>query len=314
MDPTRFDSLTRTLISWVGQRPSRRQALRLLSGGLVALALKPISEASAKGNKNKQKKKDKQRKVCQNKFGPGLGTFCQRMGCFDLLTDPAHCGGCFNVCAAGQTCAGGRCTGPSTTCTPNCAGKACGADNSCGSICTTGSCPTGQTCRGDGACIGGGCNPACGYNTTCQNGLCVPATTQCPAPFVCSGGGGEAPGCGDVVGPGGVVGRCGCYRSTEGNNICVNETDAEGDDISFVDLVPCTTSQDCREGPGLHWFCRAVTTNGSGQTCGSSVGRCWPECDSPAVTFRASAQGQAAGDSPRGGKSPRHKKDHGHKA
>lgn len=316
MDPTRFDSLTRTLISQTWRGTTRRGVLHAVGGGLVAMALRQTPDASGKGSKGKQKRKEKERKICKKKFGPGLGTFCRGgagTGCFDLLTDPAHCGGCATVCATGQTCVGGRCTNPGT-CTPNCAGKACGAADGCGDICTAGSCPAGQTCNNDGECVVGSCNPACGYNTTCQNGSCVAQANHCPAPFICSAFGGEAPYCGDVVGPGGVVGACGCYRTTEGNNVCVNQTDADGDDINYTDLVPCNTSQDCREGPGFNWYCRAVTTNGTGLTCGSTVGRCWPSCDSPAVPFRSRAAERPAGDASQRGRASRRGKGRGRKA
>ncbi|MFT4040856.1 MAG: hypothetical protein QM692_21925 [Thermomicrobiales bacterium] len=279
MDPSRFDSLARRLTGRLG----RRTALHTVGAGLAALALKPapVSTVDAKGNKKKQKRKEKEKRICRNKFGPGLGTFCRGVGCFDLQTDPAHCGGCNNACAAGQTCVNGSCTTPG--CTPNCAGQACGAPNGCGDICTVGSCPAGQTCSNDGVCVAGNCNPACGYNLTCQGSTCVPQPNRCPAPFICSGFGGDAPYCGDVAGLGGVVGTCGCYRSTEGNNVCVNESDADGDDIEFTDLISCTSSQFCRERLGFHWYCRAVATSGTGLTCGSTVGRCWPTCDSPAI-------------------------------
>jgi hypothetical protein len=316
MDPTRFDSLTRTLTSRVGRWPTRRSVLHTVGGGLIALALKPAPDAHGKGNKKKQKRKEKERKICQKKFGPGLGTFCRGSagtGCFDLLTDPAHCGGCATVCVAGQTCVGGRCTNPST-CTPNCAGKACGADNGCGDICTTGSCPSGKTCSNDGVCVTGTCNPACGYNTTCQNGSCVSQANRCPTAFTCSSFGGEAPVCGNVAGPGGNVGPCGCYRSTEGNNVCVNQTDADGDDIEYIDLVPCSTSQDCRVSRGFNWYCRSVNTTGTGQTCGSTVGRCWPSCDNPTSPFRDRAAERAAGDAGQRRRSSRHKKGRGRKA
>lgn len=314
MDPTRFDTLTQAITAWATRLPTRRGMLHAAVGGLVALAMQPAAETSAKKKKKpKLSRKDKQRRICQKKFGPGLGTFCNGssgVGCFDLLNDPAHCGLCGTACAAGQTCQGGRCTG-SGNCTPNCAGKACGADNGCGDICALGSCPSGQTCRNDGVCVAGGCNPACGYNTTCQGNVCVPQPNHCPTPFVCAGFGGDAPVCGSVVGPGGVVGSCGCYSSTEGNAICVNQVEASGEEISFSDLVPCNSSQDCRNTVGLHWFCRAVNRNGSGQTCGSAVGRCWPECDSPSVFRRGDAEEAAASGAPRRRKANRRKRGRG---
>ena len=79
-------------------------------------------------------------------------------------------------------------------------------------------------------------------------------------------------------------GTCGCFLSTEGNTICVNETDSDGEFLNADDLQPCSSTQECRETVGFHFFCRAVTTSPSGKTCGSTVSRCWPECDAPTVT------------------------------
>ena len=99
-----------------------------------------------------------------------------------------------------------------------------------------------------------------------------PAAFTCPDPF-----GGPAPVCGTVAGNGG--GTCGCYLSTEGNTICVNETDSDGEFLNADDLQACSSTQECRETVGFHFFCKAVTKSPSGKTCGSTVSRCWPECD-----------------------------------
>jgi hypothetical protein len=59
------------------------------------------------------------------------------------------CGGC----AKGQTCGGG---GPNVcdtgTCSPSCAGKACGASDGCSGVCSAGSCPPSQVCT-QNACV-----------------------------------------------------------------------------------------------------------------------------------------------------------------
>lgn len=243
MDPARFDSLTRVLISRIGPWPTRRSVLRAVGGGLFALALKSAPDARGKGNQ-KRKQRKKQRKICKKKFGPGKGTFCRGSagtGCFDLLTDPAHCGGCATACAAGQTCLGGQCT------TPGCESDA-----------------------------------DCGHNTRCQSGSCVALANHCPTAFTCTGFGGEPPNCGSVLG--GEPGTCGCYRSTEGNHVCVSLVDAfeEGfPEFDYHDLLACNTSQECKASQGPRWYCRAVAMTSNGLTCGSTVGRCWPVCDNP---------------------------------
>lgn len=88
---------------------------------------------------------------------------------------------------------------------------------------------------------------------------------QCPAPGVCNA---DPPVCGS-----GADGKpCGCDRTTEGNNAC----------IAFVEscesFAPCTSTQDCRDSVGFHFFCQANKTNGAGVPCGCG-GRCLPECD-----------------------------------
>jgi hypothetical protein len=110
-----------------------------------------------------------------------------------------------------------------------------------------------------------------------------PPANQCPTAFTCPDPfGGPAPVCGKVAGPKG--GTCGCYLSTEKTTICVNETDSNGEFLDANTLKPCSSTQECRETVGFHFFCKAVTTSPSGKTCGSTVSRCWPECDAPTVT------------------------------
>ncbi|MCC6313566.1 MAG: hypothetical protein IT337_06100 [Thermomicrobiales bacterium] len=125
----------------------------------------------------------------------------------------------------------------------------------------------------------GKCGKACGANLVCQNGDCVAAASVCPAAFTCQDPfGGPAPVCGSVAGGG----TCGCYTSTEGNNVCLNESTG-GVDIDASTLQKCTSTQDCRKAVGFHFYCRAVTRSPSDNLCGSADSRCWPECDNPNV-------------------------------
>ncbi len=127
----------------------------------------------------------------------------------------------------------------------------------------------------------GKCKPKCGFNQVCQSRTCNAAPSVCPTPFVCTDPfGGPAPVCGHVAGDNG---DCACVLTAEGNNVCVNETDGNGNDIDYTTLQTCTTSQDCRDTVGFHFFCLAVTTSPMGHTCGSDASRCWPECDNPGV-------------------------------
>jgi hypothetical protein len=123
------------------------------------------------------------------------------------------------------------------------------------------------------------CNPACAFNQVCQDGACVAAASICPAAFACPDPfGGPAPVCGKVAGDNG---DCGCIKTTEGNNVCVNQTDGHGDFIDASTLHTCSSSQQCRDTVGFHFYCAAVTRSPSGKLCGSDVPRCWPECDNP---------------------------------
>lgn len=135
--------------------------------------------------------------------------------------------------------------------------------------CKDSNCPSGKSCIG-GRCIdsgGGSCPGGCPANQVCDGGVCVAAGDVCPTAFVCNGFGGDAPVCGSEAGGG----DCGCYQSTEGNSVCLNQTGIDGGS-----LQECDTTEDCE---GFHFFCRKPLSNQSGQFCGQSVGRCWPECD-----------------------------------
>lgn len=67
-------------------------------------------------------------------------------------------------------------------CTPDCAGKACGADDGCGDSCKTGSCPANQSCQG-GQCVPGStCGPAdCGSPGDYNDLILVHGRRECKA-------------------------------------------------------------------------------------------------------------------------------------
>jgi hypothetical protein len=163
MDGSRFDALTRTLIT------PRRGAVRTLFGGaLGALLAARSQEALACKNFGKQCahdndccagmkcRNDKCR--CDNGF-----TKCNAK-CYDLNTDETHCGACATICAAGESCCDGTCSDTSTD-RDNCGvcGAACAATEIClEGVCTA--CPVGnQVC-------GGVCCPSF---RTCCDGTCV---------------------------------------------------------------------------------------------------------------------------------------------
>lgn len=90
------------------------------------------------------------------------GETCCTAGCFNLATNPLHCGACGFDCAQGLTCQGGQC------------GVACGSDFcvSGSEICFEGAC---HTC--DVACEGGTCS-----GTALQNKMSLGGTI-----YVCPG-------------------------------------------------------------------------------------------------------------------------------
>jgi hypothetical protein len=79
-------------------------------------------------------------------------------GCFDLNTDPLHCGSCSTVCTGGQVCSAGKCTtGTATDCT-TCESQADG------STCTTAY----DSCEADTNCTSyASCDSGCSGNPTC---------------------------------------------------------------------------------------------------------------------------------------------------
>ena len=119
---------------------------------------------------------------------------CCPDGCFDLQTDPDHCGACQTACAnPTPACVGGACA----SCTANsqcpvcqvCEGGQCVADASLQHTCTT-PCPSGEWCDA-GACaaiqatvrlpdcqsVCGGSMEVCGQTVTCPPcNQCMPQT------------------------------------------------------------------------------------------------------------------------------------------
>jgi hypothetical protein len=110
-----------------------------------------------------------------------------------------------------------------------------------------------------------------------------------------SNGGGRKDRCGGPVGicnadptPCGQTAEgeiCGCERSVEGNNVCVNSGADNVCDLNYE----CTSTDgpeetSCRNMVGFHFYCQEAKRNASGQFCGCGFGTttgrvCVPECD-----------------------------------
>ncbi|MEQ8455681.1 MAG: hypothetical protein RLO52_10370 [Sandaracinaceae bacterium] len=112
---------------------------------------------------------------------------CAGDGCVDPSSDPSHCGGCGNDCAAGGSCVSGACTCPPGLVPDggNCRDVSSDPDH-CGAV--------DNRCARDERCVDGGC--ACRPGLTEVDGACVDlasdpgncgtAGTTCPD--VCAGG------------------------------------------------------------------------------------------------------------------------------
>ncbi len=136
---------------------------------------------------------------------------------------------------------------PTTTCTPQCAGKVCGSDG-CGSVC--GQCGGGQVCQG-GACVNGGCNPQC-VGKQCGDDLCGGVCGVCGGTQSCVSGH-----CADVT----------CIP------VCAGK--ACGDDKCGGSCGQCTKGLTCTNGQCGAAGCIVVCTgkdcgdDGCGGTCGT---------------------------------------------
>jgi hypothetical protein len=154
---------------------------------------------------------------------------------------------------------------------------------SCGNVCGQGQRCDGGTCVGGG---GGGCDGVeCPANTVCENGTCVAAPDRCGGPTgICDADG-------TPCGTSATGETCTCERTVEGNNVCVDGANA------CPQVVECTSSQDCEEALGFHFFCQEakLSVNFPGQFCGCGFGTatgkvCVAECDNPNVAFAKQAR------------------------
>lgn len=132
---------------------------------------------------------------------------------------------------------------------------------------------------GGGGGTGGGTGNACAgvdcpANLVCAGGNCVPAPDRCGGPTgICNA---DPTPCGTSA----TGETCGCERTVEDNTVCVNA----GDNVCTD--VECTSTQDCEDRLGFHFFCQEAKTNAQGQFCGCGFGTatgrvCVPECDNP---------------------------------
>jgi C1A family cysteine protease len=159
------------------------------------------------------------------------------------------CGGSCGSCSLGQACnASGQCT---SSCTPNCSGKVCGSDG-CGGSC--GSCSSSQTCNASGQCINS-CTPNCSGKVCGSNG-CGGSCGFCAAGQTCSASGQCAGGGSGCTHPFCSTGA----KLASGCDSCATK-------ICAADSYCCSTQWDS--------FCVGEVSSVCGQTCGSG---CTPNC------------------------------------
>jgi len=179
----------------------------------------------------------------------GCGLFGECGVDFQCQCNFVECEGA--CCAPGEYCIAGVCT----ECTPDCAGKPCGADDGCEGLCI-GDCP-----GDDEVCVEGVCEcvyEACG-ETCCQDGeVCSDGACCLPA---CDGAD-----CGDDDGCGGLCDGV-CYGD---NRICV-----EGlCQCAFVQCsgACCAEFEACEDGQCVG--CTPLTCVDLGATCGAPLDGC----------------------------------------
>jgi Stigma-specific protein, Stig1 len=170
-----FDELARGLASG---SLSRRKALRLMGGLLVASALGSIPGVAWANDDDDDR--------C-----PQGQTRCGER-CVNLRFNERHCGSCFNRCRSTQSCCNGRCVNLQRN--ENHCGE---CFNRCeeGQECVSGECqgaclPNGGTCTADTQCCSGICNlGTCSAVTgpdlvrcACEDGTTIEACATCSGP------------------------------------------------------------------------------------------------------------------------------------
>ncbi|MCB9558733.1 MAG: hypothetical protein H6707_21630 [Deltaproteobacteria bacterium] len=177
---------------------------------------------------------------------------------FVYESDETRCDGFDNDCD-GQVDEHPNC------CTPQCAGKHCGADDGCGNPCTAGSCPSQASCKGG----------VCSCDFVSCGGACCAASEQCIGGSCC------APNCaGKSCGADDGCGRPCATGSCQTNARCV----AGG---CVCDGVSCGSSccgvgETCNAGACCKPDC-------SGKSCGADDG-CGGKCQSGSCPLNASCQ------------------------
>ena len=169
-------------------------------------------------------------------------------GCFDLTSDPQHCGACDKICDGGEVCVNSECTASDVSCDSEETNK----DLCWGSCVDTqtdalncGVC--GHACDAAQSCVGGVCTLECSDPalTPCDNKVCVDVTTD---PGNCSA-------CGNKCDAGEICSETGCIPSdmtcdTEGTSLCWGQCIDFQSDVNHCGVCgnACAPSQTCESG------------------------------------------------------------------
>jgi len=158
-----------------------------------------------------------------------------------------------------------------TTCTPNCAGKACG-DNGCGGSC--GTCTTGYTCSAAGQCI---CTPNCSGKNCGADG-CGGSCGTCTTGYTCNTAGVCVSTCTST-----------CSAAQLNTYQCLS-----GQSCPLVGGYTCSSVQQCQQ-PQIGCY-QWVTTKPclSTETCNAATGTCVSTCTPSCI-------GKTCGDNGCGG-------------
>ena len=163
MDDAQFDDLTRALAG----RLSRRQMLKLLGSGLLALVgFSPTGRTSAAASSLQPHDQQgvgalpSQSSTCPAGKS-SCGDYCCHPSqeccgdvCTDIRSDPSNCGACGASCAAGLSCVDGACSACPKGHHVQCNGACCPENGTCetrghgrGVSCSRGQCcAVGETC------------------------------------------------------------------------------------------------------------------------------------------------------------------------
>lgn len=260
MDGNRFDELTRAMHSGT----TRRRALGLLSGGLVAL----ISGRNAKADPAAKVGICHVTESASNPYryisvsGNAVAAHAAHGDAvnIDLQADVNNCGSCGNVCGGDAcntpTCLEGVCASEPVMCDDGnvCTDDSCDPEFGCQHVNNSASCTT--EAGAEGTCDAGSCVPDISFD------ICESSASICELVQAC-----------------GPTGICACHATPADVRGCVEV-------MSSCDAYStCGSTAECGDG----YVCALSCCPG---------GRCVPECGTVAFASRTNSNADDTGESP----------------